>query len=525
MPDPHQGDDGGPTDPARAAVAAGVVLAAGAGSRMRSATPKVLHPLGGRPMLGHALHAVAGVRPEHLVVVVGHQRERVAGAVTGFSGELGREVATAVQEQMLGTGDAVRCGLTALPADLTGTVLVTYGDVPLLDSATLSALVTEHERHAAAVTLLTGEPTDPTGYGRIVRDGPAGAVTAIVEHSDAGPEQRAIGEVNSGVYAFDAEFLRAGVTGLAAHNEQQELYLTDLVESAVAGGRTVHAVRCDDEWLLRGVNDRVQLAELRAELNRRVLRGWMLAGVTVVDPATTWVDVQVELATDVVLHPGTQLHGACVVGEGAEIGPDSTLTSCTVGAGATVVRTHGSDSEIGEGASVGPFAYLRPHARLGARGKIGTFVEVKNADIGAGSKVPHLTYVGDASIGEMSNIGASSVFVNYDGVRKQRTTIGSHVRTGSDTMFIAPVTVGDGAYTGAGTVLRSDVPPGALAVSGGTQRTIEGWVTRKRPGTPAAEAAERAGSGPAGDGTPGGVDHDAGNNSDNRDLSRGGTAR
>ncbi|ANY09866.1 bifunctional N-acetylglucosamine-1-phosphate uridyltransferase/glucosamine-1-phosphate acetyltransferase [Pseudonocardia sp. HH130630-07] len=489
---------------------------------MRSATPKVLHALGGRPMLGHAVHATAGTGTDRLVVVVGHQRERVSAAVAGFADELGRTVATAVQEERLGTGDAVRCGLSALPADLTGTVLVTYGDVPLLDTATLLDLVGEHERTEAAVTLLTCDVADPTGYGRIVRSG--GAVTAIVEHADATAEQRAITEINSGVYAFDAAFLRSGIAGLATDNSQQELYLTDLVGAAVTGGRTVHAVRCADEWLLRGVNDRVQLAELRAELNRRVLRRWMVDGVTVVDPATTWVDVQVRLGTDVVLHPGTQLHGTCAVAEGAEIGPDTTLTSCTVGAGATVVRTHGSDSAIGDGASVGPFAYLRPQARLGAGGKIGTFVEVKNSDIGAGTKVPHLTYVGDATIGEMSNIGASSVFVNYDGVRKQRTVIGSHVKTGSDTMFIAPVTVGDGAYTGAGTVLRSDVPPGALAVSGGPQRTIEDWVPRKRPGTPAAEAAERAGSGPPATGTSGENDprHDAG---DNRDLSRGGTAR
>jgi bifunctional UDP-N-acetylglucosamine pyrophosphorylase/glucosamine-1-phosphate N-acetyltransferase len=218
----------------------------------------------------------------------------------------------------------------------------------------------------------------------------------------------------------------------------------------------------------------------------------MYTGVTVIDPATTWVDVQVRLEPDTVLHPGTQLHGATSVAGGAEIGPDTTLTDCEVGAGATVVRTHGSDATIGPGASVGPFAYLRPGARLGERGKIGTFVEVKNSDIGAGTKVPHLTYVGDATIGEHSNIGASSVFVNYDGVRKQRTVVGSHVRTGSDNTFVAPVRIGDGAYTGAGTVVREDVPPGALAVSAGSQRTIEGWVARKRPGTPAAEAAARA---------------------------------
>ncbi|TCK26641.1 bifunctional UDP-N-acetylglucosamine diphosphorylase/glucosamine-1-phosphate N-acetyltransferase GlmU [Pseudonocardia endophytica] len=477
MPDGHQ-------------PAASIVLAAGAGSRMRSAVPKVLHTIAGRSLLGHAVHAVGELSPEHLVVVVGHEREKVAAETAAVADELGRPIATAVQERTLGTGDAVRCGLRGLPTGTTGTVLVTYGDVPLLCPDALRDLVREHESAGAAVSLLTMEAPDPTGYGRIVRQG--GAVHAIVEHADATPEQRAITEVNSGVYAFDAAFLADGLAGLAAHNEQQELYLTDLIGTAVDGGRPVATLTCNDRWSLCGVNDRVQLAGVRAELNRRVLERWMLDGVTVVDPRSTWVDVQVRLGTDVVLHPGTQLHGRTTVGDGAEIGPDTTLRDCEIGAGAAVVRTHGSESVIGDGASVGPFAYLRPHARLGARGKIGTFVEVKNSDIGDGTKVPHLTYVGDATIGEMSNIGASSVFVNYDGVRKQRTVIGSHVRTGSDTMFIAPVRVGDGAYTGAGTVLRDDVPPGALAVSGGPQRTIEGWVARKRPGTAAAEAAGRS---------------------------------
>jgi len=288
---------------------------------------------------------------------------------------------------------------------------------------------------------------------------------------------------------FDAEFLGAALERLDTANSQGELYLTDLV--GMAGSRAA-AVRCPDPWQVQGVNDRAQLAWVRAELNRRIVQRWMLAGVTVIDPATTWVDVEVTLEPDSVLHPGTQLHGTTSVATGAEVGPDTTLTDCTVGIGASVVRTHGTDAVVGAGASVGPFAYLRPGARLGPAGKIGTFVEVKNADIGAGSKVPHLTYVGDATIGEQSNIGASSVFVNYDGVHKHHTEIGSHVRTGSDTMFVAPVRVGDGAYTGAGTVLRSDVPPGALAVSGGAQRTFEGWVARNRPGSPAARAAARA---------------------------------
>jgi bifunctional UDP-N-acetylglucosamine pyrophosphorylase/glucosamine-1-phosphate N-acetyltransferase len=468
-----------------------LVLAAGEGTRMRSTTPKVLHTIAGRPLVEHAVRAAAGLDPDNLVVVVGHRREAVVEHLDQLGKALGRPLVTAVQETQHGTGHAVSCALELLPPGLTGTVLVSYGDVPLLDTTTLSALLAEHRESGHAVTVLTAVLTDPTGYGRIVRDD-SGVVRCIVEQRDATEAQLEITEINSGVYAFDAAVLADGLTRLNTDNAQGELYLTDVLTNACAEGRRVGALVVDDPWLTEGVNDRAQLSAVAAELNRRLVRHWQLAGVTVVDPASTWLDADVTFARDVLLEPGVQLRGATSVGEGAVVGPDCTLTNVTVGAGAQVVRTHALDSTIGEGASVGPFAYLRPGTNLGERGKVGTFVETKKADIGAGSKVPHLTYVGDATIGEHSNIGASSVFANYDGIRKHHTTIGSYVRTGSDTTFVAPVEVGDGAHSGAGTVIRRDVPPGALALSTGPQRNIEGWVARRRAGTSAAEAAEAA---------------------------------
>ena len=468
-----------------------VVLAAGAGTRMRSDIPKVLHTLGGRSMLSHALHAVADVAPAHLVVVLGHDRERISPAVGDLATRLGRSVEVAVQEEQLGTGHAAQCGLSALPAEFDGTVVITSGDIPLLDAGTLAGLIATHSGEPAAVTVLTTTVPDAHGYGRILRT-QDGEVIAIVEETDATPQQRAIREINSGIYAFDIAALRSALSRLSSDNAQHELYLTDVISIIRADGQIVHAKHVDDSALVAGVNDRVQLSELAAELNGRIVAAHQRAGVTVVDPASTWIDVDVTVGRDTVICPGTQLHGATRIGGRCRIGPDTTLTDVEVGDGAAVVRTHGSEAVVGAGADVGPFTFLRPGTRLGAEGKLGAFVETKNATIGAGTKVPHLTYVGDADIGEHSNIGASSVFVNYDGETKNRTTIGSHVRTGSDTMFVAPVTVGDGAYTGAGTVLRDDVPPGALAVSAGSQRIIEDWVLHNRPDSDSARAARQA---------------------------------
>lgn len=466
---------------------------------MRSATPKVLHSLAGRSLLGHALAAARGLDPQRLAVVVRHERDAVAAHAL----EIAPEAVIADQDEVKGTGRAVRCALDALDVDaaaggsrLDGPVVVLAGDVPLLDSATLAELLAAHSRDANAVTVLTTRVPDPTGYGRILREEGTGEVLAIVEERDASPAQRQIDEINSSVYVFDADTLRRALialeSGEARANAQGEVYLTDVLELARRAGGAVRAIATDDPVAVEGVNDRAQLAALATELNRRVLTEWMIQGVTVMDPGTTWVDVDVELAQDVTLEPGVQLRAGSVVEAGASIGPDSTLIATRVGAEAHVVRTHAIDSEIGPGANVGPFAYLRPGTRLGADGKIGTFVETKNATIGTGSKVPHLSYVGDAEIGEGSNIGAATIFVNYDGVTKHHTSVGDQVRTGSDNTFVAPVTIGDGAYTGAGAVIRRDVPPGALAVSVAPQRNVEGWVRRRRPGTAAAEAAERA---------------------------------
>ena len=463
-----------------------IVLAAGGGTRMRSKTAKVLHPIGGRSMVGHVLVAVRGCAPRRVVAVIGHQRDQVGAHIA----ELAPEALLAVQEEQAGTGHAVRVGVEAADAR-EGTVLVAYGDTPLLTAESLRAFVSEHEAAQRAVSVLSGVVDDPFGYGRVVRD-EDGEVVAIVEQKDATPEQRQVREINSGIMAFDAAFLHEALPRLGNDNANGEYYLTDLLGLAREAGLTVGAHPIDDVRQTEGANDRAQLAELGRELNTRIVERWMREGVTVMDPATTWIDADVVLAPDVVLLPGTQLLGATVVGEDAVIGPDSTLKDCEIGAGARIVRVHAELAVVGEQADVGPFSYLRPGTRLGAGGKIGGFVETKNADIGAGAKVPHLSYVGDAEIGEGTNIGAGTIFANYDGVAKHRTTIGRHARTGSNNTFVAPVTIGDGASTGGGTVVRGDVPAGALAVSAGPMRVIEQWAQQRRAGTAQAEAADRA---------------------------------
>jgi bifunctional UDP-N-acetylglucosamine pyrophosphorylase/glucosamine-1-phosphate N-acetyltransferase len=465
--------------------AAVIVLAAGEGTRMKSATPKVLHRIGGTTLLGHAIRAARATGAEHVEVVVRHGREQVVEFCTSVDDTL----VIADQDEVKGTGRAVECGLDVLPADLSGTVLVTYGDVPLLTGETLVALTAEHTAAGSAVSVVTAHLPDPTGYGRVVRDA-EGRVERIVEQKDATEAERALREVNSGIYAFDAGLLREALARIGTDNAQGEKYLTDVVQVAREAGHEVRAHVVDDLWQTEGVNDRVQLAALGRELNRRVCERHMREGVTIVDPATTWIDVDVTIGRDTTVLPGTQLLGATSIGSGAVVGPEVTLTDTEVGDGAEVTRAVAHLAVVGAGATVGPYSYLRPGTRLGVKGKIGGFVETKNADIGDGAKVPHLSYAGDVTIGEGANIGAGTIFANYDGVAKHHSTVGRYSFVGSNSVVVSPVEVGDGAYVAAGSALTQDVAPGQIAVARGRQRNVDGWVERARAGTgPAAAAA------------------------------------
>jgi bifunctional UDP-N-acetylglucosamine pyrophosphorylase/glucosamine-1-phosphate N-acetyltransferase len=464
-----------------------IVLAAGEGTRMRSSLPKVLHPIAGKSLIGHVLAAAAPVG--QLVVVIGAGADQVREHL----GQIAPDAQVVVQERRGGTGHATRLALEALTADA-GPVLVVAGDSPLIRTETLHELIAASNDHEAVI--LTSHQADPTGYGRIVR-GPDGRVAAIVEEKDASQEQRAITEVNSGIYAFSGTALRRALGQLTTDNAQGEEYLTDVIAILHADGGSIGAVTAGDSAETLGINDRVQLAHCAALLRDRINEAHMRAGVTIVDPGSTWIDASVTIDADVTVLPGTRLAGHTHVGTGSVIGPRTTLVDSHIGHCAQVIESTCTGATIGTGAVVGPYSYLRPGADVGEEAKVGAYVEVKNSTIGPKSKVPHLSYVGDASIGTGSIIGAATVFVNYDGVEKHHTVVGDHVRIGSDSMLVAPVTIGDGAYTAAGSVITDDVPAGAMAVGRAKQRNVLGWVLRKRKGSASADAAERAsGRGP-----------------------------
>ena len=464
-----------------------IVLAAGEGTRMRSSTPKVLHEISGLPMLGHALATATALGAQKVIPVIRHEKEKLEQYISSFY----PNAHIVIQDEVPGTGRAVECALDALPADFSGAVVVTSGDVPLLDVQTIESMIEVHLNTGAGATLLTASFTDPTGYGRIVRD-ESNSFVSIVEERDATEEERTITEVNAGVYVFDFKHLKQALGAVGSHNASGEKYLTDAAVEILKAGSQVNALEVVDNWLVAGVNNRVQMQQVSSELNRRICEGWMLAGVTITHPESTFIDITAVLAEDVTLLPGTHLKGITSIGKGSTIGPEVVITDTQVGSNVSITKSQVTGSVIDDDATVGPFSYLRPGTHLGAGGKIGTFVETKNAVIGAGSKIPHLSYVGDATIGEHTNIGAGTIFANYDGVSKHHTVIGSHVRSGSHNVFVAPITIGDGAYTAAGTVVRKDVDPGALAMNIAPQRNLAEWVIAKRPNTASADAAKKA---------------------------------
>jgi bifunctional UDP-N-acetylglucosamine pyrophosphorylase / glucosamine-1-phosphate N-acetyltransferase len=442
---------------------------------MRSAVQKLLHPLCGRPIITWPVAAAQAAGAAKVVVVDSPERT-LEDALSHVNGD----VALAVQARPLGTADAVKAATSQIGAS--DTVVVINGDVPLITAHTIRALVDDHEHTGAAGTIATMVLDDPTGYGRVVR-APDGTVEKVVETKapgDATELELHIREVNTGVFAFDGDALTAALSEVRSDNSQGELYLPDVLPILREHERTVMAHELDDPTELLQINDRRQLAEVTAVAQRQIQERHMLAGVTIVNPAATVIDAEVEIGQDTVIAPFTSLHGKTTIGSGSTIGPGSTLIDTAVGDGSKLVHAYTNGAVVGDRVSVGPFAYLRPGTVLRDGSKAGTFVELKNSDLGAGSKVPHLSYIGDADIGEGTNLGASTITANYDGYRKHRTTIGSRVKTSVDTTFLAPVSVGDDAFTGAGSVIENDVPPGALGIARARQTNIEGYAQRRR---------------------------------------------
>ncbi len=456
---------------------AAIVLAAGEGKRFKSETPKVLHALCGKPLVAYVLDALQPIAAQRTVVVVGRGAAEVKDATKRATT---RKLAFALQERQLGTADAARIGDDAL-GKFAGDVLILPGDSPLLTTETLQQLVEHHRTTGAAATLLTAELDDPAGYGRIIRSRD-GSVERIVEHTDATPDERKTKEINSSVWMFDRAALRAALTKIDRSNAQREFYLTDVVPVLKDKGEPVEAFTVPDAEEALGANSRVELADIAVLMRRRTNVRHMLDGVTIVDPGTTFIDAGVTIGRDTVLHPMTHLHGSTTIGAGAEIGPNVRLVDTKVGDGATILNAVATHAEVGAGAQVGPFAYLRPGAVLEEGAKAGTYVEVKKSRIGRGSKVPHLSYIGDAEIGKNVNVGAGTITCNYDGEtgKKSKTIIEDDVLIGSDTMLVAPVTVGKGAVTGAGSVVSRDIPPAGVAL-GAPARTVRKRKPKSKP--------------------------------------------
>lgn len=449
-----------------------IVLAAGRGTRMRSRLPKALHDLCGQPLVLWPVRAARQAGANRIVVV--DSPERVLAEV------LPADVELAVQPSSDGTGGAARAAAAHIEPD--SAVVVLSGDVPLVSPGSIAELIEAHRASGAAATLASTVLADPTGYGRVVRD-EAGALLKVVEtkvDGDASPQELLIDEVNTGIYAFDGAALLDALPRLSADNAQGELYLPQALDLIQTAGHAVAVHAMSDGRLVLGVNDRVALAKVRAIAQAAICERHMRAGVTIVDPAMTSIDVDVQIGQDAVVEPCTQLRGSTSVGPEAVVGPHATVIDCEIGARACVKASWLERARVGEDASVGPFAYLRPNAVLGVRAKAGTFVEVKNSELGDGTKVPHLSYIGDADVGAGTNLGAGTITANYDGYSKHRTKIGSGVRGGVDTSFVAPVTIGDGAWTAAGSVITEDVPPGALAIARAKQANLEGYAERER---------------------------------------------
>ena len=464
-----------------------IVLAAGEGTRMKSETAKVLHQIAGKSIIENVLAAVQPLNAKSLSVVVGAHRESVEAHLATIA-----PTAKAIfQATRNGTGGAVQLALAEYKGD--GTVLILAGDTPLLTTQTLSEFAGAHLAGKNQASVLTALLPDPTGYGRILR-GQDNAILKIVEEKDCTELEVEIDEINTGVYLFEVKVLREVISKLNQNNSQKELYLTDVIGLINATGKSAVAVLSNDYTETLGINDRSQLADCASLMRDRINYEHMLNGVTIIDPTTTWIDSDVKISADATIYPGSSISGKSSIASGAVIGPRTTLVNCEVAANASVVESFATDSKIGNSANVGPYSYLRAGTVLAAESKIGAYVETKNSTIGKGSKVPHLSYVGDAQIGEGTNIGAATVFVNYDGENKHQTKIGDHVRIGSDTMLVAPVSVGDGAYTAAGSVINEDVPAGAIGIGRARQINILGWVLRKRKGSKSADAAKNAGA-------------------------------